>query len=345
MMARALISGLPLTLVFFMMLTSGSTAQVRGNTVLTLSDAPDVNVLGVTLSALGEIQDEEDSELSGTVSAILEIDPETDQVSEFTLTSGDLTATDMNFSLLGGLIADVSISDIKATITTFPAGLVEVETGQFDAGMHEVTLNEGSITGTSIGGAVNEDFSQNPVSGAGSGIGTVSITRVAAVGNIVAYEILVVLPLEFSNPLQDGVEVLVEGTVQMEGSIEVPLDPYLGWTELNGIAEAPFAGDHDGDGIPNGLLWALGYGANDRPALFTPDLFSGGQVDIVIEPGPNGTLAPIIVEESHDLEEWTQLDPFLIMGFENPVPTGEVWPIVLLLSGDQNFVRLRVEKP
>lgn len=344
MTARALISGLPLTLVLFLMLTSVSTAQVRGNTVLTLSDAPDVNVLGITLSALG-IQDGENSDLSGTVSATLEIDPETDQVLEFTLTSGDLTATDMNFSLLGGLIADVSISDVKATIVTFAEGPVDAETGQFEASLHQVTLNQGSISGTSIGGAVDEDFSQNSVSGTGSGIGTVSITRTAVVGNIVTYEILVVLPLEFSNPLQDGVEVLVDGTVQMEGSIEVPLDPYLGWTEMNGIAEAPFEGDHDGDGIPNGLLWALGYGANDRPKLFTPDLFATGQVDLIIDPGPNGTLAPITVEVSHDLEVWTQLDPFLILGFENPVPTGEVWPIVLLLSRDQNFIRLRAENP
>lgn len=153
MTARALISGLPLTLVLFLMLTSVATAQVRGNTVLTLSDAPDVNVLGITLSALG-IQDGENSDLSGTVSAILEIDPEADQVLEFTLTSGDLTATDMNFSLLGGLIADVSISDVKATIVTFAEGPVDAETGQFEASLHQVTLNQGSISGTSIGGAV-----------------------------------------------------------------------------------------------------------------------------------------------------------------------------------------------
>ena len=68
-------------------------------------------------------------------------------------------------------------------------------------------------------------------------------------------------------------------------------------------------------------------------------------VDLIIDPGPNGTLAPITVEVSHDLEVWTQLDPFLILGFENPVPTGEVWPIVLLLSRDQNFIRLRAENP
>jgi len=67
--------------------------------------------------------------------------------------------------------------------------------------------------------------------------------------------------------------------------------------------------------------------------------------DLIIDPGLNGTLAPITVEVSYDLEVWTLLDPFLILGFENPVPTGEVWPIVLLLSGDQNFIRLRAEKP
>ena len=344
MTAHSLISGLPLTLVLSLMLTGGATAQVRGSTVLTLSDAPDVNILNVTLSAVG-IEDEQDSVLGGTVNAILGIDPATDQVSEFTLTSGDLTATDMDFSLLGGLIADVSLSGIKATLVTSSAGLVDPATGQFDGAQHQVTLHQGAISGTSIAGAVDENFSQNPVSGAGSGTGTVTITRTATEGNIVTYDILVLLPLDFSNPLQEGVDVVVDATIQMEGSIEVPLDPYLGWTEANGIPEAPFEGDHNGDGIPNGLLWALGYSPNDRPELFIPDLFFPGQVDLLIDPGPDGTRAPIIVEGSYDLEEWVPLDPFQIWGFENPVPAGEVWPIVLTLSGDRSFTRLRVVKP
>ena len=43
------------------MLSGGALAQARVNTVLTLSDAPGVNVLNVTLSALG-IEDEEESD-------------------------------------------------------------------------------------------------------------------------------------------------------------------------------------------------------------------------------------------------------------------------------------------
>ncbi|MEC9055316.1 MAG: hypothetical protein VX633_08420, partial [Verrucomicrobiota bacterium] len=147
-MARALISGLPAAFAIFVMLAGGAIAQVRVNTMLTLSDAPDVNVLNVTLSALG-IEDQEESELSGTVNAILAIDPGTDQVSEFTLSSGDLTATDMSFSLeLGPIsVADVDLSGIKATISTTLQGLVIPGSGQFDASLHQVTLYEGAITG------------------------------------------------------------------------------------------------------------------------------------------------------------------------------------------------------
>ena len=346
MMARALISGLPAAIAVFLMLSGGALAQVRVNTVLTLSDAPGVNVLNVTLSALG-IEDEEESDLSGTVNATLAIDPETDQVSEFTLSSGDLTATDMSFSLgLGPIsVADVDLSGIKATIATTLQGFVTPGSGQFDASLHQVTLYEGSITGSAITGEVDENFTESPVTGAGAGTGTVTLSRTGAEGNVVTYDILVVLPLEFSNPLQDGVDVLVNSTVQMEGSIEVPLDPYLGWAELNGIPDAPFEEDHDGDGIPNGLLWALGYNANDRPSLFTPDLFIPGQVDLIVDPGPVGTRAPVFVEGNFDQGGWTLLDPFLLLGFENPVPVGEDWPIVIFLSGDRNFVRLRVEKP
>ena len=95
----------------------------------------------------------------------------------------------------------------------------------------------------------------------------------------------------------------------------------------------------------SGLLWALGYNVNDRPSLFTPDLFIPGQVDLIVTPGPVGIRAPVFVEGNFDQGGWTLLDPFLLLGFENPVPVGEDWPIVIFLSGDRNFVRLRVEKP
>lgn len=346
MMARVLISGFSAAFAIFVMLAGGAIAQVRVNTVLALSDSPDVNVLNVTLSALG-IEDQEESELSGTVNAILAIDPATDEVSEFTLSSGDLTASDMSFSLeLGPIsVADVDLSGIRATIATSLQGPVIPGSGQFDASLHQVTLYEGAIAGSAITGEIDENFTESPVTGSGAGTGTVTLSRAAVEGNIVTYDVLVVLPLEFSSPIQDGVDVIVNSTVQMEGAIEVPLDPYLGWAELNGIPDAPFEEDHDGDGVPNGLLWALGYNANDRPSLFTPDLFIPGQVDLIVTPGPVGIRAPVFVEGNFDEEGWTLLDPFLLLGFENPVPVGEDWPIVIFLSGDRNFVRLRVEKP
>ena len=137
----------------------------------------------------------------------------------------------------------------------------------------------------------------------------------------------------------------VDSTVQFEGVIEVPLDPFAAWAELQGIPDAPFAGDHDGDGVPNGLLWALGYDADARPTLFAPDPLIRGQVDIIVEHGPAGIRAPILVEGNFNQAGWTTLDPFLLLGFENPVPVGEILPTVVLLSGDQNLIRLRVEKP
>ena len=321
-------------------------AQVRITTSLSLSEEPATNVLNVTLSAFG-IEDEESSDLSGAVEATLEVNPRTDEVSRLTINSADLTATDMSFSLAIGQIsvAEVSLNGIEATIDTSQAGWVDSTTGQFDAGEHEVTLHEGVITGSSVVGEVNENFSESPVSGAGSGTGEVALSRIGIQGNTVTYNVVVILPVEFSNPLQEGVDVRVNSTVKFEGEIEVPLDPFAAWAELQGIPNAPFSGDHDGDGVPNGLLWALGYDVDARPTLFAPDPLIPGQVDIVVEHGPAGIRAPILEEGNFNQAGWTALDPFLLLGFENPVPVGEVLPTVVFLSGDQNFIRLRVEKP
>ena len=335
----------PLGVILFGVLSGLAPAQVRITTSLSLSEEPAANVLNVTLSAFG-IEDEESSDLSGAVEATLEINPGADQVSRLTINSANLTATDMSFSLAIGEIsvAEVSLNGIEATIATSQVGWVDPATGQFDAGEHEVTLSEGVISGTSVVGEVNENFSESPVSGAGSGTGEVALSRMAIKGNTITYSVVVVLPVEFSNPLQEGVDVRVDSTVQFEGVIEVPLDPFAAWAELQGIPDAPFAGDHDGDGVPNGLLWALGYDADARPTLFAPDPLIPGQVDIIVEHGPAGIRAPILVERNLN-QEWTALDPFLLLGFENPVPVGEILPTVVLLSGDQNVIRLRVEKP
>lgn len=336
----------PLGVILFGVLSGLAPAQVRITTSLSLSEEPAANVLNVTLSAFG-IEDEESSDLSGAVEATLEINPGADQVSRLTINSANLTATDMSFSLAIGEIsvAEVSLNGIEATIATSQVGWVDPATGQFDAGEHEVTLSEGVISGTSVVGEVNENFSESPVSGTGSGTGEVVLSRMAVKGNTITYRVVVVLPVEFSNPLQEGVDVRVDSTVQFEGVIEVPLDPFAAWAELQGIPDAPFGGDHDGDGVPNGLLWALGYDADARPTLFAPDPLIPGQVDIIVEHGPAGIRAPILVEGNLNQEGWTALDPFLLLGFENPVPVGEILPTVVLLSGDQNVIRLRVEKP
>jgi len=336
----------PLGVILFGVLSGHASAQVRVTTSLSLSEEPAANVLNVTLSALG-IEDEESSDLSGAVEATLEINPGMDQVSKLTINSANLSATDMAFSLMIGQIsvAEVNINGIEATIATSQVGRVDPATGQFDAGEHEVTLNEGIITGSSIVGEVNENFSANPVSGAGSGTGEVALSRMAIEGNTVTYNVVVVLPVEFSNSLQDGVDVRVSSIVQFEGEIEVPLDPFASWAELQGIADASFEGDHDGDGVPNGLLWALGYDADARPTLFDADPLIRGQVDLIVEHGPAGIRAPILVEGNFSQAGWAALDPFLLLGFENPIPVGELLPTVVLLSGDQNFIRLRVEKP
>ena len=349
MRPRPFIPALPSCLILVLLLTGlpgrGWALPVRGETVLTLSPDQGVNALTVTLGA-GAITDDQTSQLSGTVNSSLMIDPATDEVSDLTFNSADITATDMRFLLGLGLIADVTISEVEADLATFPSGFVDAATGQFDATQHQVTLDEGAISGTSLVGQVDENFTENPVSGTGNGTGTVTLTRTGVAGNLVDYDVLVVLPVQFSHPLQQGVDVLVEGTIELQGVITVPLDPYLAWTEANGIPEASFEGDHDGDGIPNGLLWALGYAADERPTLFSPDLFFPGQVDFFIEPGSRGTRAPIVVEESIDLENWFEMDPFLVQGFENPVPAGTEWPFMITLSGGSaGYARLRAQKP
>ena len=121
--------------------------------------------------------------------------------------------------------------------------------------------------------------------------------------------------------------------------------PYELWVTDNSIPGAVFGDDHNGDGVTNGILWALGLDATDNPL---PDLpvAAGSTVTFTLPAG--GSAGDLFVEGSDFLESgWVDLAGETISTGVNPIPAGSTGTVTITLpTGLQVYLmRLRAVAP
>lgn len=301
------------------------------------------------------------SRLSGTIEVLLEIDPETDEVSEMSITGGNIQGSEVQMSasvfLLGSY--DLESSTLEAILDTpNPPGIVDPATGEFDSSQHSFTVVSGDLSGeisTLLTGSseISFNFADAPIGGTGIGTGTVTLTPTGSTPTSKSYDVDVRLPIAVDEIFEaEGFEIPIraEGTAKMVGSttIEiVPEDPFTSWAEQNNLAGATRLQDSNGDGVPNGIQWALGLQASDNPYphLLAPNGTTDSSVDFAISLPPAGTAAPLLVVTATDPSE-----PFLPLGGVlinrgNPIPAGSTGVVTIKLPrGEQGFLQLVVEE-
>ncbi len=299
------------------------------------------------------------STLSGNLEVLLEIDPATDQVSEMTIIDGNIEGSAIEMSgstfLLGSY--DLESSTLDASLATpNPPGIVDPATGDFDSAQHSFTVTSGDLSGeiTALGSTnqISFNFSDTPIGGTGVGTGTVTLTPTATTATSKAYDVEVLLPIAVNEVFEvEGftIPIRANGTAKLVGSatIEiVPEDPFVAWAEQNGLAGVTQREDSNGDGVPNGIQWALGLEAstNPHPHLLTPDGATAATVDFTLSLPSSGTAAPLLVVTATDLSQaFAPLDAGLVSGGNNPIPTGTTGLVVIKLpKGESGFVRLVV---
>ncbi|MFP6896687.1 MAG: hypothetical protein VCA38_08810 [Roseibacillus sp.] len=308
--------------------------------------------------------DSDATDLDGTLDVKLEINPDTNQVSEMTIIGGDATGSAIHLSGSAFLIGnyDFTSSELGAKLNTLvPPGIVDPLTGEFDAAAHELTVNDGVLTGSievpllGIDDEVAFDFSAAPFGGTGSGTGTVTLTHTGDTPISKDYDIVVLLPISIVNEVDAGgvtIPISADGMIKAVGIASVPIapaDPFVTWTEDNGIAGASFDGDENGDGVANGLQWALGLDASTAPfsALLQPVGDTGATVDFTVTLPAGGSAAEISVLVSDDPET----NPFALLtsgsvSTGNPIPAGTTGTVTISLPKNaRGFVQLSVSAP
>lgn len=324
------------------------------------SPDPEYNVIELELSPPVLPTGRDKTELTGTLEIELEIDPATDQVSQFTIVNGTATGSPIDLSGSTPFVGsyDFTSSELGADLSTpSPPGVVDPATGNFNAADHSLTVNSGTLSGSisvpllGINDVVDFDFAALPFGGTGSGDGTVLLTVINETPTQKDYDVVVLFPINIEDTI-DAMGVLIpvaaSGIVRAVGTATLPLtpaDPFVAWTESNGIPGALPTDDINGDGVMNGLQWALGLDAasNPFPHLLKPIGDTGSSIDFSLSLPEGGSAFPITV--------FTATDPMLpfnplasgSVSTGNPIPQGTTGAVTISLPKNaRGFVQLVV---
>lgn len=313
------------------------------------------------------VSDSDSTILTGSTEATFEVDPATGRATEMTLDGGRFTATDISFRGGSPPLAGFTATSVDPTGNTMLGGTLTtmdppgeltpaVEEGKstFDASQYIFTIDSG-ILDVSVFVFFDEtkipfDFNTTPVAGAGEGEGTVCLTETSRDDESINYDVVAIFPVMVDQMIMepDSPEVNVEaaGTIKAVGTLTIPnLSPYQLWTTENGIPNAPFDGDANGDGVPNGLQWSLGLSTTDSPWPHLLKPSSAREFAVTLPPG--GSAAPLTVQVTSDPESvpFTPLEPGAV-SVGNPIPAGTNGTVTITLpAGAPNFVQLLTTEP
>jgi hypothetical protein len=329
---------------------------IPANTTLTLVNDPNFNKITVKVDPGSGLSDTDVTTLTGTVQAFFNVNPANGQTTELTLANGRGNGNKMNFARTAffNLAAyNINVTNLSAAIYTIaPPGVVTPATGIFAANQHRFDIDQGTITGTTSGlignNAINESFTpQNTASGTGTGNGTVVLTAAGVTGIYRNYTVTATFPVSIADTFLAGVTsvaITATGTVKATGTLQVPRTEYLAWTIAQNIPNAPFNGDPNGDGVSNGLLWALGLNVNSDPLPHLPHSNPAVPGGFIVPLPAGGTGGPILIQSSPHLASWGPATA--VAPVANPIPAGTRGNVTIGPDASpRRFVRLLVTEP
>lgn len=341
---------------------TGSLLAFTGNATLPLTTpAAGVNRLNVTVTGTASGQtatDTETTDVTGTIDSSINADPTTGATTQMTITSGNISLSNMNFVLRVFVIvtvADVTTSGLGGTAFTLapPAPVTpNASGGTFDASLHSILINRGTVSGTALGNPVNEDFATSPFGGAGSGTGTIAMVAGVADSTHRTFQATVTVPVDFTDTVDLGgtpVTIRGQGSIRAAGPIRIPLNAWIDWTSANGLSGASFSSPIAPGAAPLGLAWACGYPADVPAVTLTPVIQRASPAPRSILTLPaSGTRGPVWVEFSNTLAaaSWSVAPASSLSNGANPLPIGTQGTIIVQLpASGRVFTRLRAQQP
>lgn len=289
--------------------------QVSKQLTLTLVEEAGFNKVKIDLDVSGIGASDDTSDLSGTMTVKVNIFPGLTTTDELTVLSADIEGSDVELSA-GNFLASYEFvgEDLGfSAFTTAPPGIVDFANGEFDASQHEVTVNQGTLSGsasTILTGteAVDYDFNEDNFTGQGAGTGTVTITPGRIEGQKFYFSIAVELPTNIEQTIEvEGApvdaDVKIEGTLKATGETFIEIPDYATWAAGTGV-EAASGNEFDiTPSTPNFILFTLGFDRETAPQQIF-DFSSAGATLKVNEILAAGAIE---IQWSDDLTTWDRV--------------------------------------
>lgn len=295
--------------------------------------------------------------LSGTLDLEFEIDTDNDAVSAVTALDSNITGTQVTFKRsFFGLGYDVSSSETLGIdiFTPIPSGSVDSVIGDYDASDHQFVIDEGTLAGSANLGSpsvIDIDFAATPFGSANAGTGNISVALQSSTSSTKTYNVVMLYPVNTSTPLDVGgtaIDVLINGTVKLVGTITVPLlTEFELWLQDNSLPTSSFE-ELNQFGLALGIQWALGLNANTSPQSAMPqfDNVSPTSTVYTIDLPVGGSAGELTILYAADLgQPFTSLDT-LSVSVGNSIPAGTAGAVTVTLpNSGQGFIKLSATEP
>jgi len=319
---------------------------------LTLVSDATFNKLQVTITATGATSTKTTT-VTGVLNTQINANPASGASTAFTITGGNLAMSNMNFVLkLGFLtVATINTNNMAGTAYTIVspgAATANGNGGTFEAALHRLLINQGTITGTALGTPISADFSSSPLAGQGTGTGTITLVPGASSATHRTCLTTMVLPVDFTDSqVLSGatVSVRVQGSIKAVGNALIPLNGWIEWLDQNNLAGAGFNNTIAAGSTPLGLAWATGLNPTSPSSSITPLINSSGAIPSAKFNLPaTGSRAHLLLEKSTTSPNsgWSAVDPADVSLGVNPIPPGRSGPVSVLLRSTTGRCFLRV---
>ncbi|MCA9186963.1 MAG: hypothetical protein R3E01_15850 [Pirellulaceae bacterium] len=220
-------------------------------------------------------------------------------VDTLTIQGGSVDFTDLHFRL-GFNTVIIDGEGMGGTPST-PFPPASVTNGTFNAAEHEMLMDRGKFVVSGLLYNDTFDLADMPVSGPGLGMGSIGLTEVSRIGQVVTYEAKLALPIDFEQRMLNiddndpvNLDVAVSAAIEAIGRFQMSLSgddadfdesgivdgvDLLHWQRGFGIAKGAMAahGDANGDGAVDDAdyqIWTqqLSGGSGSATAVATANL-------------------------------------------------------------------------
>lgn len=300
----------------------------------------------VTITVMGVGSDSETVSYSGSLRGEAEIDRETGKISRLKVLPSRVFSSDvtLRIPLSGGFYLQLKLVGISSLASSGDAFLPVQADGRIDKDDLTLIVDRGTATFSSnVPGStpVVVDYSKSPQVTANSGTSTISTIRVAGSDFLRTWRIDHLDNVDRTDSQSAGgltIETREVGTIRAAATKEIPT-AYAGWLDENQLPNLPYVAPNPANGIPNGIIFALGLPLKAGVQIpLRPEIVNGIAKVWMFEAPSGGTAAPLAIEGTSDLRigSWRTVVN---------IPRGHSGRIPIVSSEKARFFRIVGSRP